>query len=284
MLRFLKRRKKDPKEVIRDLFGNTELPSFPSAVMEVLGLLRDPHSDIAEIEHKIERDPGLSVRVLRTVNSAAFGLKKRVGHVGHAVSLLGRSRLEALVLSVAVNSALPMDSSNGFDYASFWLTAARRACLARRLAKMMHPVTEAEAFTAGLLQDMGIPLLAMHKGQEYIEVYKEWQRDPFSSLEQLEQDNLGFDHTQVGAIIAEKWELPPYLVTAIAEHHTWGVGHHAEEAIILVSLLRDSMVDNGSQKLIDTAVSEFGLDSFDLESMLAEAIEDANDYYEMLMQ
>ncbi len=284
MLRFLKRRKQDPKEVIRDLFGNSELPSFPSAVMEVLGLLRDPQSDIGEIEYKIERDPGLSVRVLRTVNSAAFGLKKRVGHVGHAISLLGRSRLEALVLSVAVNSALPMDSQNGFDYASFWLTAARRACLARRLAKVMHPVTEVEAFTAGLLQDMGIPLLAMHKGAEYIDVYQGWQRDPFSSLEQLEHEAFGFDHTLVGAIVAEKWELPAYLVSAIADHHTWGVDHHVEEAVILVSLLRDSAIDNGSQNLIDTAVSEFGLDSIDLESLVVEALEDASDYYEMLMR
>ncbi|MEM8487999.1 MAG: HDOD domain-containing protein [Bacteroidota bacterium] len=284
MLRFLRRQKRDPKEVIRELFGDAELPSFPSAVMEVLSLLRSPDSKIAEIEFKVERDPGLSVKVLRTVNSAAFGLSKRVGHVGHAVSLLGRSRLESIVLSVAVSAVFPQKGESGFDYASFWATAARRACLAKLLANRMHPITEIEAFTAGLLQDMGIPLLAMQKSKEYLKIYASWQSDPLSSLEELEHDALGYDHTQVGAIVAETWGLPQYLIDAISGHHTWGGEHHVEEAVQLVSLIRDSEVDDGSNKLIEVGMSQFGVDETVLRDLVEKAIEDANDYYAMLNQ
>lgn len=282
MLRFLKRRKKDPKEIIRELFGDTELPSFPSTVMEVLGLLRDPESEISEIEIKIEHDPGLSVKVLRTVNSAAFGLTKRVSHVGHAVSLLGRSRLESIVLSLAVNAALPNESESGFDHVGFWKTATRRACLAKLLAHQLHPLTEIEAFTAGLLQDMGIPLLAMKKRSEYIDVYRSWQNNPLSSLEELEHEAFGFDHTEVGAIVAETWELPQYLIDAISGHHTWDGEHHVEEAVQLVSLLRDSSIDDGSATLIEVGGKDFGTDDDLLAQMVEQAIEEANEYYQML--
>ena len=283
MLRFLKRRKQDPKDVIRDLFGDSELPSFPTAVMEVLSLLRDPESELRDVEFKIERDPGLSVKVLRAVNSAAFGLSKRVSNVGHAVSLLGRSRLESLVLSVAVNAVLPVPNNTGFDYSAFWRTAARRACLARLLAQLMHPITEIEAFTAGLLQDMGIPLLAMKKTEAYAGVYQTWQNDPLSSLEELELEAFGFDHAEVGAIIAETWGLPQYLVDAISGHHNWGGEHHVEEAVQLVSLLRDSEVDDGTLKLIEVGSVEFGADSEVLQQLVNDAVENANEYYQMLM-
>ena len=282
MLRFLKRKKQDPKEIIRDLFGDAELPSFPSSVMEVMGLLRDPESDLREIELKIEHDPGLSVKVLRVVNSAAFGLSKRVGHVGHAVSLLGRSRLESLVLSVAMNAVFPMKMENGFDYANFWLIAMQRACLAKLLAQMIHPLTENEAFTAGLLQDMGIPLLAMQKGSDYVKVYKNWQQDPTSALEHLEQEAFEFDHTDVGAIVADTWGLPAYLVDAISGHHTWGGEHHVEEAVQLVSLLRDSEVDDGTNKIIQVGNTEFGMPLEELEQMIEKAREDSAGYFQAL--
>ena len=284
MLRFLKRRKRDPKEVIRELFGDVELPSFPSQVMEVLGMLRDSNSAIKDIEDKIEHDPGLSVKVLRTVNSAAFGLSKHVSHVGRAVNLLGRSHLESLVLSVAVNAAMPTKASDGFDYPAFWRTATRRASLARLLARQMHPLTEIEAFTAGLLQDMGIPLLAMRKGVEYLEVYQSWQNNPLSSLEELEHEAFSFDHTEVGMIVAETWELPEYLIHAIAGHHTWGGEHHVEEAVQLVSLLRDSDVDDGSQRLVEIGSADFGVDSEMLQQLIEDAVKDASEYYQMLMQ
>ncbi len=284
MLRFLRRRKRDPKEIIREVFGETELPSFPSAVMEVLALLRDPESVIGDIEVKIEHDIGLSVKVLRTVNSAAFGMSKRVNNVGHAVSLMGRSRLESLVLSVAIKAVLPTKSDDGFDFVSFWLTAARRACLAKLLSQKLHPITEVEAFTAGLLQDMGIPLLALQKKEEYAAIYQVWQNDPTSVLEDLEHEAFGFDHTEVGSIVAEKWELPEYLIDAISGHHTWGGEHHVEEAVQLVSLLRDSDVDDGAGAIISVGNEQFGIEEEEMESLIKLAVEEANDYYKILMQ
>ena len=278
MLRFLKKKKSDPKEIIREVFGDTELPSFPTMVMEVLGLLRNPDVTMGEVAAHLERDPGLSIKVLRTVNSAAFGLTTRVNHVGHAASLLGRSRLESIVLSVAVNVSMPLTEVKGFDQGKFWFTAAKRGCLARLLAHRLHPSTEVEAFTAGLLQDMGIPLLVTRKKEAYVDVYKQWQNDPGAILEELEYDAFGFDHTEVGSVVAEVWELPAYLVEAISGHHSWDDGNAVEQAVQLVSLLRDSEVDDGTSRMLEIGASDFDTSEDVMSELIAEAFEVASEY------
>ncbi len=282
MFKFFTKRKRDPKEVIQEVFGNCELPSFPTTVMELLGMLRDTDTKLSDVGTHIERDPGLSVKVLRTVNSAAFGLTSTVNHVGHAASLLGRSRLEAIVLSVAVKGAIPSGGGSAFNQNQFWETAAKRACLARTLAKHMHPATEFESFTAGLLQDMGIPLMFMQKKDAYARVYQAWQNDSLAMLNKLEYEAFGFDHTEVGSIIAESWDLPTYLVEAIGEHHNWEGEHHVDQAVQLVSLLRGSLEDDGKARLIEMGVSVFHEDSDQFSQLVEEGLERSKAYQKML--
>jgi len=105
-------------------------------------------------------DPGLVVRVLKTVNSAAYGLRRSVDSMQHACSLMGRSHLESLVLSLPIREVLPDSPSPGFEAGRFWTTAFRRASLARLLAARFNPSRQAQCFTAGLLLDMAVPLLA----------------------------------------------------------------------------------------------------------------------------
>lgn len=282
MFKFLTRRKRDPKEIIEDLFGDCELPSFPTAVMEILGLLRDTNTRLSDIGIHIERDPGLSVKVLRTVNSAAFGLTSTVNQVGHAASLLGRSRLEAIVLSVAVKGVLPSESISTFDQKLFWGTAAKRACMARTFAKHMHPATEFEAFTAGLLQDMGIPLIFMQKKDAYAKVYQAWQNDPMAILTELEHNAFGFDHTEVGSVVAQSWDLPAYLVEAIGEHHNWDGDHQVDQAVKLVSLLRDSLENDGIPQLIEAGISVFNEDEDQFAQLVEEGLERSKAYQKIL--
>ena len=282
MFRFLTRKKRDPEEVIREVFGDAELPSFPTVVMDVLGQLRNPETHMNEIAVELERDPGLCIRVLRAVNSAASGLSKRVNHVGHAVSLLGRSRLESIVLSVAVKSALPAIDVEGFHYGNFWYTAAKRACMARRLARHLHPATESESFTAGLLQDLGIPLLVLRKKAEYVAVYRQWQSNPDMDLAVLESDAFGFDHTEVGAVVAGHWSLPDYLITAIAGHHDWDGDFEIDHAVRLVSLIRDSDECDGSKRLIEMGANQYALPEDVLLESLASAGQEAEEYRAVL--
>lgn len=227
------KRSADPRAALRERIGAYELPSFSGGAVSTLGLLRD-EADMQRIAERLATDPGLSVRILRTVNSAAFGMRQEVTNLVHAVSLLGRSRVEALVLTAAVGEALPHSSE--IDVDGFWRTSAQRACLARKIAAARDPSSEMEAFTAGLLQDMAIPFLAAAYPEQYGALYRRSGTDDAKTLRELETEALGFDHAEVGALMAESWNLPEGLITAIADHHD--LGQRAPDAVEAVALIR----------------------------------------------
>ncbi|MFC1573690.1 HDOD domain-containing protein [Candidatus Latescibacterota bacterium] len=281
MLNFFKRRKKDPKAELEELFKDYELPSFPVAVMNVLTALRNPDFSMNKVSKILEGDPGLHVKVLKTVNSAAFGLTKRVSNIHHAVTLLGRSRLETIVLSQAVNKTLPEVDYPFFNMRQFWLTSARRASLARTLANHIHPATEVEAFTSGLLQDMALPILVTIKTREYEKIMQSWSSDKESDLTVFEQEHLGYDHSYVGALIAEKWDLPDYLINAIAGHHN-SDEIQIEPAIELVSHIRGDTVEVTTEKLEDLCVEKFGMNKEMVIEMVRTAFEDAEELSKIL--
>ena len=150
----------DPKKALKGVMGDYVLPSFPSLTMQVLERIREEDSSVSSVVEALALDPGLSVRVLAMANSAALTSRQRVDDVTHAVAMLGMASLESLVLAVAVKGALPSPPCPGFEPKRFWLAAARRATTCQALARLLHPATSSVCFTAALLQDMAVPLLA----------------------------------------------------------------------------------------------------------------------------
>lgn len=279
MLRRLLHCFKSPREELRTLLKGYELPSFPSAVMGVINLLRDPNSPMSEIVSLIQSDPGMHVMVLKTVNSAAFGLNRKVSNVLHATTLLGRSRLESLVLPLGVRSVAPRLKCDMIDTRTFWLTAAKRACLAEKIAAMVHPATRIEAFTAGLLQDMAIPVMIDVKRQAYCDTLERWFRENSPRLDLLEQQDHGIDHQAVGALMAEEWNLPEYLVKAISRHHIAEGKDRPELAIRLVSSLRYIPKNQQDDQWKDAAaalVDHMEMDPSCAVEIVKEAFENAN--------
>ncbi len=240
MLRFFRLSKKDSRERLIEVLGSSDIPNFPAALMSILETVRDPNNSMNTVADKVQADPGLVVRVLRTVNSAAYGLGRSVSGIQHACSLMGRSRLESLVLSLAVRDSSPDVSAPGFDSGRFWKAAALRASLARLLASHLHPSTQAEAFTAGLLQDLAVPFLAKARTAEYCAVLQLWQSTSDSNLIELEHQKLNWTHTEIGAALARSWDLPDYLVDAISAHHSDEADAPVDLAVRLVSHLREN--------------------------------------------
>ncbi len=275
VLRFLKKSKKSELE---KLLGNYTLPSFPAAVMNVLSMIRDPESSISEIANQIQMDPGLHIKILQTVNSPVYGLMSKVSNLQHGVTLLGRSRLEAMVLSFAISDTIPASSVKGFDIKKFWITAARKASLARVLALHLHSATQAECFTAALLQDMGIPLLSSALPKKYNPVLEKWIKDKSAPLIELEKDALGYDHAYLGASMAKQWGLPEYLINAIADHHKKGNDTSADPAIRLVAHILYSGEKYGEEQLINDCIQEHAMDEEMAREMIDNAYSDADKY------
>lgn len=274
---FFWKRSPDPKSELETLIGDYELPSFPAVAMSTLALLRQ-EADMAEVAARIMSDPGLTVRILRTVNSAAFGMRKRVTNLQYATSLLGRSRVESLVLSAAVGASLPRPGVIDLD--RFWAVSARRACLARRIAARVEPASQSECFTAGLLQDMAVPVLAAAHPNRYGALYERAETDHLD-LHALEREAFGYDHAQVGAVMAESWALPEPLIVAIADHH--GAGPRAPEPVHAVACVRHGESVDQLAALRDHCRTRLDLPETDLDPLIESACAESSSLAESMI-
>ncbi len=147
--------------VLRDALGDLSIPSFPSVMLETLDVLRDPDVSAEAVADSLRPDPGATVRLLRLVNSASYGPATEIRSVSQAVAMAGLGTVESMLMAVGVRVALPNVDVEGLQQRRFWQAAARRGCIARTFADELHPATADQSFTAGLLQDMAVPLLAI---------------------------------------------------------------------------------------------------------------------------
>jgi HD-like signal output (HDOD) protein len=273
MLGFLKKKVTGSGKKGLDQLDDYELPCFSSTVLSLLAKLRDPSSTSDQIAADLEVDPGLHVRVLKTVNSVAFGLSHKVGNVRHAVNLLGRSRLESLVLSVAVKDSVDQfPIPEWLDMPRFWQMAARRAAVARGLALKLHPESQADSFTAGLLQDMGVPVLAMMKGDAYRDIYDQWLTDDNACLVSMETEMFDLDHAAVGGHMAAKWGFPETLVSAITSHHGDPGAGNSLSSTEAVSLLKDQPDATIIEALVQHTHKYFSLEENAVIQLVEEAL------------
>lgn len=245
------------QKALSDTLGQAQLPALPGAVVKLLGVLRDGEASLEDITSTLQHDPEVVSRVLKIVNSASFGLRQQVNSVPHAVHLMGRENLHSLVLGFSVSRMLPKGRTNGFDHHRYAHAAVRRATLAKQFAHRIHPATEAEDFTAALLQDMAIPLMAYATPDSYASILSTWDECEHSHLEEIETQVLGWDHGEIGAAVAESWNLPTSLVESIGSHH-------ADEstvtpAVRIASLMRTKSGFAKNDELVECARS-FGVD------------------------
>lgn len=262
MFGFFKKKSIDPREELRRVVGDHELPTFSGVVLQTLERLRDPDSPPSAIAEVLSADPGLSVQVLKTVNSAAYSLRRKVSSLDQAIALLGVAAVESMVLSVAVGSSLPRDPVQGYDSRRFWRTAARRATTARALAARLHPATAAESFTASLLQDMAVPVLATERSESYGPLLEHWHNST-EDLAVLEQAEFGWNHAEVGTWMCAEWVLPEPLAISIGAHHgavsTASEGLICPPAVALVSHIHESDEHDGRERIIEAVRADYGL-------------------------
>lgn len=273
-----RRSKKDAFAKVEAFLDEYQVPSFPGAINEVLGKLREDDTTNGDIAASLEADPGMSIRVLQMVNAPGFGLRHRVDDVSQAVQLIGRSPLESILISLAIKDVLPMKSRPGFDAVAFWRAAAQRAGIASRMAARLHPPDRSFCWTAALLQDVAIPLLVDYAGERYCEILEAWSQGG-EPLADLELETLGFDHADLGRKISELWNLSDRLSEAIAGHHAPPTLDTAP--VRLVSFIRATSREGEGQPAgvseLLAAAESLELDRDDCGSYVEEGLADAKE-------
>ncbi|MCP4600410.1 MAG: HDOD domain-containing protein [Proteobacteria bacterium] len=259
------------------------MPSFPGTVMEIVQRIRNPDSSAKSVAEILALDPGLTIRVLRIANSAAFSPVKKIENLSQAVALVGLSQLESLVLSVAVKASIPRKPIPGYDFKQFWKASVRRGVLARDLATILCPTRKAEAFTSGFLQDLAIPFLVSQKPKEYGPVLKKWH-DGNQDLIKLEQEAFEWDHAEVATWICHKWDLPENIASAIGGHHkTKDSEYDCPPPVSLVANIRETEESLGLETLIEMADSQYGIPSAQTEELVESSFKKSEDLIQLMV-
>ncbi len=205
-----------PEEVARAL---TALPPLPAVALRVMQVAQDPKSSAAELALAVSSDPGLSSTILRIINSAAYRRAREVTSVQEALVMLGFVQARNIAISGAIAGAYAPDAANAlFRINAFWRHSIAVAFKASELATQSKRVDPPSAFTAGVLHNMG--RLAMFyadpAGLDQA-VAQAMSRD--LPIETIEGELLGYDHTRLGQMLAERWKIPADIRIAIMTHH-----------------------------------------------------------------
>ena len=193
------------------------LPSLPSLAVQVLDLTQKPEADIGEIARLISRDPALSSKILRRVNSSFYGRTQHVSTISQALVILGLQAVKTLVLGFSLVMSLRTQKSRGFHHLNYWKRSIYAATAARTLAARFGVVQQEEVFLAALLQDIGMLVLDQVLGEEYGKIYE--SVTTHAALAAAETAALGMDHAAVGALMAAEWNLPPLLAVPVRCHN-----------------------------------------------------------------
>lgn len=196
------------------------LPTIPSLYAEMIEALQSPESSLDDIARIVQRDPGMTAKILKLVNSAFFGLSRSIASPAEALSHLGLETVKSLVLSLHVFSQYDPPPPGGISLAEVWNHSLRTAEAARIIARYEgQPVKEVdESFVGGLLHDTGKIVLACNCAFAYAEACRLAQTENIPLLE-AERRIFSCTHAEVGGYLLGLWGLPVPVVETLTFHH-----------------------------------------------------------------
>jgi len=208
------------------------LSSLPHIFVEINRVVADPRSSANNVADVISKDPNLASKLLKIVNSAFYGFPSKVDTISRAVTILGNRELSTLALGTSVLTIFRDIPADLVDMKSFWAHSVACGVAARMIAKYENIANTERLFVAGLLHDIGRIIIYKHLPDQGREVLLHAQRTG-CLLRSAELEVLGFDHTQVGAMLIKKWQFPLVLEQALTYHHQPALSQHLLEASIV---------------------------------------------------
>ncbi|HVV99310.1 MAG TPA: HDOD domain-containing protein [Planctomycetaceae bacterium] len=244
-----------------ELPPQVKLPMLPHAVTEFSKRADDPNASSRELGAIVETDTGLTCELLKYVNSALFGLRKKAASAQQAISLLGVRQSKLFLLTTGIKVALSSRESKLVNFRAFWAANLERALFAREVAKLLNADADL-AFAAAMMQDSLLPVITTEMCDLYMK-YCALEDDDAPDLAQFEQKKLGWDHPLATAYIMWAWNFPDDLLCCILFHHDGfsllqdtALADTAAAAVAVASLLPDPLrqVRHGLRQL--TQLSE----------------------------
>lgn len=214
---------------------------LPTVITEIVKLSKDPNSSVADMERVVLTDQALTTKVLRLANSAYYGYARRISTISNATILLGFDTIKSIAMASTMSKFLS-GSFKGYalDKNELWIQSQTCGVIARYLAQKTNKSNPEEAYIAGLLRDIGKTILNEYMIDEYKQVFKLTAEQGYTFSES-EEHIFGFGHPEVGAKVAEKWNLPEVLVDAIQYHHNPDDSPLEDKSLVSIVHIADAM-------------------------------------------
>jgi putative nucleotidyltransferase with HDIG domain len=183
---------------------------------ELLGADQRYTSQIAEI---IRRDPSLTARLLRLVNSVYYGMAKPVKNIEEAVFYLGVRQIRQLAMvTPIIEDFQRLAEGRRFPWRQFWRHCIAVALMTREITDLMQSQDDEIDYVAGLIHDVGKIVMASAFPDHFTEIYNN-RAQMTGDLLQWEKEVLGVDHAELGAMYLRKQRLPEVFVEIVQCHH-----------------------------------------------------------------
>ena len=207
------------KQVVSNI---RNLPTPPIVFHQIQKVLNEPNASAIDVAKILSEDPAMSVKVLKLTNSAFYGLAREIESVREAVVMVGMEAVKNLVLSASVLDMFKGDDLNQDFQEQFWRHSLATAVAGRFLARKLRGpgiVDPDSGFSAGLLHDVGKMVLCCFLKEEHAKFAAARTEDRQSPDYVVEEQTLGYTHSEIGGFLASQWKLPQRLVDAITYHH-----------------------------------------------------------------
>jgi HD-like signal output (HDOD) protein len=195
------------------------LPSIPVLAVQILSMCQDSKADSKKMAELISHDPAFAAKLLSLANSGFYArIQHQITNLAQGVTLLGREAVAVLAFSFSLYQNLRGEEFGSFDHQQFWRRSILASIAGRAIAKQASFEEYDEVFLGALLQDIGMLALSVVSGDAYPRVVLEAEHCHYL-LQELEREQFGADHAEVGVWLANEWKLPEVFKEAIGQSH-----------------------------------------------------------------
>lgn len=262
------------QELVKEI---KHLKPIPHVIHQILEVVDKPDSSMAEVANIIQYDPAVTAGVLRTCNSAYFGLKHPAESIKDAVSLLGMDQVVQIVLMKSgVRMLSGKQEGYGLHEGAMWKYSVSSALIAKQIANKLSLKNKNMIFTAALLKDIGKTVLDRFVLDSFEKISALVINEGLSFRE-AEKKIIGVDHTELGGMIAKMWKFSPRMVKIIRHHHLSDISMVKDKEIATVYLADCICMmigigvgsDGLAYRFNEQAMKELGMDADDISRVIA---------------
>lgn len=223
-----------------------QIPTLPVVVTQLLKVINHPNSGAENAATYVEKDLALASKVLKLANSSYYGIPRTITNIRSAIVILGFNTIKSLVLSSSVLKMFEETNEQTlFDKSAFWNHSVEVAMMAKSLGKRLHGVDYDQAFSGGLLHDIGKLILAQYSSRDYQEVLQEATKGE-RETELIEQELLGVTHCKISGMLLERWGIPEALQIPVTFHDDPAQAEEHSQLAYILHLANHLSYLNGS--------------------------------------